>query len=500
MSEAATGIWPPGAVRALDATATRALGVPGYELMQRAGQATCAAARTGWPAARHWLVLCGAGNNGGDGYVIGRLAAAAGIEVTVCALAPPDQLRGDAATAYRDFVAAGGRLVPFTPDLLPAADLVLDAILGTGLGRPVDGPLRAAIEAVNAAGRPVVAVDIPSGLDAATGLPAGAAIRAALTVTFVGRKLGLHLGDGPAHAGRVEFADLGLPTDLPSRAGLAGQAPLRLFSARELPRLLPPRRATAHKGDCGHVLVVGGNRGMAGAVRLAAEAALRSGAGLVSVATRPEHAALIPTVRPELMCHGVTTADDLAPLLARATLVAIGPGLGGDDWSRALLAAALATALPVVIDADALNLLAEGPSRRADWVLTPHPGEAGRLLGGIPAADIQRDRLGALGALRDRWGGVIVLKGSNTLVSGGAGPGWVIGSGNPGMASAGMGDVLTGITAGVLAEGRVRSPRADLAAAAAFIHGAAADDAARAGQRGILASDVTARIRPWLNP
>jgi NAD(P)H-hydrate epimerase len=190
----------------------------------------------------------------------------------------------------------------------------------------------AAIEAVEAAHRAVVAVDIPSGLDATTGLPSGAAIRADLTVTFVGRKLGLHLGEGPALAGVVEFADLGIPPAVVERAGLTGQARLRLFTAAELPRLLPRRPATAHKGNFGHVLVVGGNHGMSGAARLAAEAALRTGAGLVSVATRPAHAALLPLVRPELMCHGIGDARDLAPLLAWATVVAVGPGLGQDDW------------------------------------------------------------------------------------------------------------------------------------------------------------------------
>lgn len=499
MSEAATGVWAPEAVRLLDSTATSAFGVSGHELMQRAADAVCSAARAHWPACRRWLVLCGAGNNAGDGYVIARLARHAGLEVRVCALADPGRLAGDAATAWQEFNAAGGTLVPFEAGLLADDVLVVDAILGTGLARPVSGDIRAVIEAVNAGPGPVLAVDVPSGLDAATGLPSGLAIRASVTVTFVGRKLGLHLGDGPAHAGIVEFSDLGIPPAVVARAGLTGQSRLRLFTAAELPRIMPRRSATDHKGRFGHVLVIGGNHGMSGAARLAGEAALRSGAGLVSVATRPAHAALLPLVRPELMCHGVSSAADLTPLLERATVVAIGPGLGQDAWGRDLLAASIATRLPLVVDADALNLLAGGAGHRDNWILTPHPGEAARLLG-QPSAEVQRDRLGAILALRKRWGGTIVLKGSNTLVAGGTGPPWVIATGNPGMASAGMGDVLTGIVAGLVAQSGTAVAAEDVAGAAAFVHGAAGDAAALGGQRGIVASDVIGQLRPWLNP
>lgn len=490
-------------MRTLDRTATNAFGITGYQLMTRAAEAVCTAASTTWPDARRWLVLCGGGNNAGDGYVIARLARSAGREVRVCALADPAELPGDAATAWRDYAADGGDLTPFAPEVLAGADLVIDAILGIGLARPVTGAIFTAIEAVNGAGLPVVAVDIPSGLDATTGLPLGAAVRADLTVTFVARKLGLYLGEGRAYTGRVEFADLGIPPAVVASAGLTGRARLRLFAAGDLPRLLPRRSATAHKGDFGHVLVVGGNHGMSGAVRLAGEAALRSGAGLVSVATRPVQAALLPLVRPELMCHGIDEPSEIVPLLARATVVALGPGLGQDAWARALLAAVLATPLPLVLDADALNLLADSPSQRHNWILTPHPGEAGRLLGSS-STDVQRDRLGALNALHQRYGGTIVLKGSGTLVSGARPPPWLIASGNPGMATAGMGDVLTGIVAGLFAQaaGNLQGSAwvPEIAAAAAFVHGAAGDAAARTGERGVVASDVLANLQSCLNP
>ncbi len=507
MLEAVFGVWTPEAVRTLDRTASMAFGISGYELMTRAGAAVCAAASVRWPEARRWLVLCGGGNNGGDGYVIARLARQAGHEVRVCAFADPGRLTGDAATAWRDFAAEDAAVQRFEPQSLAAADLVVDAMLGTGLCRPVSGEMRVAIDALNAARLPVLAVDIPSGLDATTGFPLGAAVQAHLTVTFVGRKLGLYVGDGPAHTGPIEFADLGIPPAVVERAGLAGQARLCLFPPAELARLLPPRPATAHKGDFGHVLVVGGNHGMSGAIRLAGEAALRTGAGLVTVATRPAHAVLLSLVRPELMCHGIAAPEDLGPLLARATVVVVGPGLGQDDWARGLLAAVLEAPMPLVVDADALNLLASTPRRRPDWVLTPHPGEAGRLLGSSSSV-VQQDRLGALEALEARYGGTIVLKGHGTLVTGAGQSPWLITSGNPGMATAGMGDVLSGVIAGLLAQLPAQAHAAagaglrvaDVVAAAAFIHGAAGDSAARGGQRGMVASDLLRELRTWLNP
>jgi NAD(P)H-hydrate epimerase len=485
-------VYTPATVRAVDAHAIRALGLSGYELMGRAAAATLAAVRARWPAAGDLLVLCGAGNNAGDGYVIARLARGAGLGTRVLALADPARLAGDAARARDDFVAAGGRIGPW-PGALPPAGLVVDALFGTGLARPVAGEVRAAIEAVNAAGRPVVAVDVPSGLDAGSGAVLGAAIRADLTVTFVGLKAGLFLGAGPDHAGQVLLDDLGIPA-----AAWADAVPvLRRYGPGDLRAALPPRRPTAHKGHFGHVLVVGGNTGMGGAVRLAGEAALRSGAGLVTVATRPANAPLVSLGRPELMAVGVESPVDLEAVLARASVVAVGPGLGQDDWARALFARVRAAGRPLVVDADALNLLAAAPARAADWILTPHPGEAARLLG-TDTATVQADRLAAVGALASRYGGTAVLKGRGTLVAGGGGMPWLIDGGNPGMASGGMGDVLTGITAALLAQ----FPREPVVAAAtaACVHAAAGDAAAAAGPRGLIAGDVLAALRPWLNP
>jgi NAD(P)H-hydrate epimerase len=492
MGSFANAVFAQANVRAIDQRAITSHGIPGFTLMERAAAATVAAAVARWPKARRWLVVCGGGNNGGDGYVIARMAAAAGCEVSVRSLVPTADLVGDAARAAAEFLKAGGPTEPFTGKL-PIADLVIDALLGTGLGRPVTGAWLQAISAINEQHAPVVAVDIPSGLDAGTGAVLGAAVRAALTVTFVGRKTGLYLGDGPEYTGSVEFADLGIP----AAAYADIEARFRLFDETELQAILPPRRATAHKGHFGHVLVVGGNHGMAGAVRLAGEAALRAGSGLVTVATRPANAPLLTGSRPELMTVAVESAGDLDPALARCTVVAIGPGLGTDDWAHALFERILKAGRPMVVDADALNILAAAPVASDAWILTPHPGEAARLLGWT-SATVQADRLGALSALVNRYGGTVTLKGRGTLV-GAAGPcPWLIDAGNPGMASGGMGDVLTGLTAGILAQAPGDPHRA--AAAAAFVHARAGDSAAGQAPRGLLASDLLAAVRPCINP
>jgi NAD(P)H-hydrate epimerase len=498
MNLAAELVFLPDAVRALDRCAIERHGIPGYTLMQRAALASLLAIRARWPERRRWLVCCGAGNNAGDGYVLARLARAEGIEVTVIALADPARLSGDAASAWRDFHAQGGRLVQLSEAPFAAADLAVDALFGTGLSRAPGGAWLRAIELLNGFGgtRPVVALDVPSGLDAGSGAVPGAAVAAALTVSFVGHKLGLYVGRGPDLAGEIEFSSLEVPA-----AAYHEAAPVaRLVTPALAGGLLRPRPRTAHKGLFGHVLLVGGNHGMGGAVRLAGEAALRSGAGLVSIATRTAHAAALTAARPELMIHAVEEPGALGPLLARAGIVAIGPGLGQDGWARSLLAEVLAHDLRCVVDADALNLLASAPQPRDNWVLTPHPGEAARLLGET-AGQVQQDRLAALEQLVGRYRGVILLKGRATLVGRDGNLPLVLDGGNPGMASAGMGDVLTGIVAGLLAQYPAADPQA-VAACAAWAHATAADQAMAAlgGPRGLLAGDLPGRLPSCLNP
>lgn len=480
-------------MRVLDGRLMAREGIDGYALMRRAGRAAFFRLRRLWPHARRIGVVCGPGNNGGDGYVIASLARAWGMSVQVWGLAPVSELQCDARRAAADFVAEGGQVLPLEPLALQAAEVEVwvDALFGTGLVRPLTGAAQQAIAVLNAHSAPVLAVDVPSGLSADTGAVLGAAMRAAATVSFIAAKPGLFTGAGPDCCGEVTLDRLGAPVDL----GVDLPAACALWPATApLGALLPPRSPVAHKGHFGHVLVVGGSAGMPGAARMAAEAALRVGAGLVSVATAPAHAVTLGIGRPELMVASADSGADLAPLLARSTVRALGPGLGRGAWAQRMFAAMLTAPGPLVLDADGLNILAEAPCRRTDWILTPHPAEAGRLLG-FTTAEIQTDRLSAARALVTRYGGVVVLKGAGTLVDDGREVALCAGA-NPGLASGGMGDVLTGLIAGLLAQGL-----APFAAARAGVrlHLRAGTLAARAmGVPGMLASDVIAQIAPAL--
>ncbi|MEM7502055.1 MAG: NAD(P)H-hydrate dehydratase [Pseudomonadota bacterium] len=479
-------------VRSLDRAAIDEFRVSGYELMTRAAKSVLNVARERYPSASRWEILCGGGNNGGDGYVLARLAAAEDIDVRVIALTQPDLLSGDAGRAYRDFVAAGGSAGTWTGSLAEDRDLLIDALLGSGLERDVGGDFATSVAAMNRHAAPVIALDIPTGLHGDTGTVMGCAARADVTVTFVGRKVGLVVGDGPVLAGSVHFFDLGIPEACYQRVAgvLRGLGPAARAS------LLPPRPREAHKNSFGHVLVVGGGLGMPGAVILAGTAALRAGAGLVNVATRDSHTQSVVGARPELMSLGVNDPDSAAALLEAADVIVLGPGLGQDAWAEALFELVLDSGKPMVLDADALNLLARSERQGGDWVLTPHPGEAARLLG-IAPAEIQASRLEALEALQARYGGTVVLKGAGTLTHSGDGLPWICNRGNPGMASPGMGDALTGIVAALRAQGL----NAEAAAALGVeIHAHAGDCASRGGERGLLASDLIEEIRACVNP
>jgi NAD(P)H-hydrate epimerase len=492
MSTLPVDIYSVATVREIDRTAIEDAGIPGYTLMTRAGAAAVSEARERFPQARRWQIVCGAGNNAGDGYVVARLAASEGISVSVVALVDPESLRRDAAKAYGDFAADGGVVSAWSGQLDAQADLIFDALLGSGLERDVDGEFALAVAAINSHTAAVVALDMPTGIHGDTGQVMGFAARADLTVTFVGLKAGLYLADGPDYCGRVVFADLGVPPKC--RQGCVAE--FRRIDDDHMQRTLAPRRRTAHKGDFGHVLIVGGGPGMPGAVRLCGEAALRTGAGLVSIATHPEHAALIVASRPELMSHGIHGTDELQALLDKADAVAFGPGLGQTQWAKDAVELLKRDERPAVWDADALNLLAESPEFVDQRVITPHPGEAGRLLD-LTAAQVQSDRRHALTDLRGRYGGVAVLKGSGTLVSSSSGIPWLCTAGNPGMAAPGMGDVLTGIIAALLAQGLNLE---DAAAVGVAVHAQAGDRAAETGERGLMATDLLGELRRVINP
>ncbi|HVS76881.1 MAG TPA: NAD(P)H-hydrate dehydratase [Steroidobacteraceae bacterium] len=485
-------LYSTAQVRALDAYAIETLGIPGYTLMKRAGEAALRYLRTRFPVAHRIVIVCGPGNNGGDGYVLARFAQAAGLTVSTLAATPPDLLRGDARQACDDLRASGAKVQPYAQERLADGEVIVDALLGTGLRGPAREEIAHVIRDINSAGRPVLAVDVPSGLDSDTGVPLGDTVRADCTVTFVGLKTGLFIGDGPEFSGTVFFDDLEIA---PAAAATPSPRIERILESA-IQQALPRRARAAHKGDFGRVLIVGGGVGMPGAARLAGEACLRVGAGLVTVAVAPENVPAIAAGRPELICLPLPDAEALDEPAERADVIAIGPGLGRSAWARSTLERVLRFGKPLVVDADALNIIAEsaGPARE-DWVLTPHPGEAARLLGS-GSGEIQGDRLAALERLVARYHGTVVLKGAGTLVGA---PGRIPAlceRGNPGMATAGMGDVLTGTIAGIFAQCR----DAWLAArAGVLVHAMAGDAAARTGERGLLAGDVARELRNCVN-
>ena len=490
MNELPEALFTPDQVRELDRCAIEDFGIPGAMLMSRAGRAAWALIRARYPRAQRLLVLCGGGNNGGDGYVIARLAAEAGLHVDLCPLSDPAGLTGDAALAAEGALSVCSP-VDFAAVLAQQADVIVDALLGTGLDRPVTGAMAEAISAANASGRPIIAIDVPSGLSARTGQVLGVAMRAVLTPTFIGLKQGLFTGDAAEYTGEIVFDDLGVPEALYQNV----QPAAHLFDDQAIRNVLPVRSRTAHKGWFGHVLVIGGDHGMGGAVRIAAEAAARSGAGLTSVATRPAHVAAVLAARPELMVHGIEDDAGLNALIDRASVLALGPGLGTADWGQHLFTAAMASNKPLILDADGLNWLAGMPQTRDDWVLTPHPGEAARLLQADTAA-IHADRFAAVTELAQRYQAVVVLKGAGTLISDGH-QCFICTEGNPGMASGGMGDALTGVIAGLRAQGLDALTAARLGVQ---FHARAADIAAQAGERGLLAGDLIEALRKVVNP
>ena len=473
-------------VKELDRLAIQEWGIPGFELMSRAGYEVFQCFRNKWSNAQSVAVFCGAGNNAGDGYIIARLALEAGLKVSVYSLSDPVNLKGDALTAYRNYVEAKGTVIPFQAEQLIEADVIVDALLGTGLDRLVTGLYAIAIQAINQSPAPIIAVDSPSGLNADTGNVMGCAVKADCTVTFIGLKQGLFTGHAADYCGEISYASLAVP-DAVFQAVLP-------VAVRVVKTPLPRRDRCAHKGNYGHVLIVGGDSGYSGAARLAGEAALRVGAGLVSIATRKEHAGFMNLSRPELMCHGVETAGQLSALLEKASVVVIGPGLGQSEWAKKLFIATIKAQKTLIIDADGLNLLARSPATNLNWIITPHPGEAARLLN-CSTAEIQQDRFASVLSLQAKYGGIAILKGSGTLIAS-KDDCAVSTTGNPGMSSGGMGDVLAGVIAGLLAQGL---PLKNAAQQGVYSHGRAADLAAeKDGERGLLASDLMPYLRSGL--
>lgn len=478
-------------VRELDRIAIEEFSIPGITLMERAGDAAYQLLRTKWPEAKNILVLCGPGNNGGDGYILARLAKDENLLVNLRQVGDHQKLAGDALLAAERCIASNIHPLPLSNENLGDCDVIVDALLGTGLDREVAGQWLEVINIINRSNTPVLSLDIPSGLNADTGCTMGCAVKADATMTFIGLKQGLFTGEGVEYSGDIYFNKLNVPEEIFTKVNSMTEK----ITLDDLQYLLKPRSKSSHKGNYGHVVVIGGDKGFAGAARLCAEATARTGAGLVSLATRDAHAALISMEVPEIMAHSVENSINIKPLLEKASVVAIGPGLGQSKWATSLFSKIMESKLPLVVDADALNILAQEPVYSDRWVLTPHPGEAARLLN-CDTREIQSDRVSAAIEIQKKFGGVVILKGCGTVIVDDEGNVSICSGGNPGMASGGMGDVLTGVIAGLSAQGLCAG---DAARLGVCLHAAAADNAAVEGERGMLASDLMPWIRKLLN-
>jgi len=477
-------------LRQTEKQAADSLGVTLYDLMQRAGQAAFEISRSHYPDARHWLIICGTGNNGGDGYVVARLCQAAGIQVTLLALENSKPLPEEADLARQAWLDAGGvshHWQAFWPE---SVDLIIDGLLGIGLTDAPRPEIASLIALINAYSAPVIALDIPSGLLAETGATPGAVVVATHCVAFIALKPGLLTGKARDVVGQLHYAGLGLESWLQQHP-----TSIMRFDSQNLSDWLKPRRPTSHKGDNGRLVIIGGDSGTAGAIRLTGEASVRSGAGLVRVLTRAENIAPLLAARPELMVHELTS-ELLDNAIEWADVIAIGPGLGQKKWGQEALERVKKSNKPMLWDADALNLLAISPDKRQNRIITPHPGEAARLLQ-CTVPQIEHDRLRSARQLVRQYGGVVVLKGAGTIVASEHNLA-IIDAGNAGMGSGGMGDVLSGIIAALLAQ---KLTLFDAASAGCVAHGSAADVIAQqTGMRGMLASDLFSTLYPFINP
>ncbi|RUO66167.1 NAD(P)H-hydrate epimerase [Pseudidiomarina planktonica] len=485
--------------------AADAVGLTMDKLMVRAGEAI-------WEAVQayrfdHLVVVAGPGNNGGDGYVVARLALIAKKPVVVYATEAKSTL---AKQMREEFTAAGGVVKPLQklPEAsFSGATLVVDALLGNGLSRDVEGEFAAAISRVNEARQQgqitaVVCADVPSGLQSDSGQPLGTCFYADTTVTFIALKPGLLTGAAADYIGELKFAGLGVADEFANQ-----QQPFaKRLSCESLADYLTPRKRTAHKGDAGTLLVLGGAPGMAGAAVLAGKAALRSGAGKVMVGCHPDSQAVIAPQQPELMVHAISDEHGLQLLLKQADTIVVGPGLGQSEWAHMIWQHAVASSKPLVVDADALRLLAQEASPPTSiWVLTPHPGEAAELLKSTTKTvsaqrwsavnDIYQSYVSDSANAAGNSGGIVLLKGAGTVIR--TQQGYAVNtSGTPAMASGGMGDVLSGIVGALLAQ---KFPPEQAVYLAVWLHGRAAEVAAENGERGTIASDLLDVLRILIN-
>lgn len=482
-------------VRELDRLAIEEHGTPGIVLMKRAGRAVLSELLDAFGTPSLLNVFCGSGNNGGDGYIVAALAAEKNIAVRCFEVG--GNLSADTVLAKQFAEQANVSFYSVDTDILLDQGVVVDSLLGTGFSGDLRQPYAQAISLINQSGLPVISVDIASGLNSDTGAVQTVAVQADITLTFIGAKQGLFSGRGPAVSGEVIYDSLNVADDIFQQVDASAE----LMDLDDLLEQLPEPEVNAYKTQRGHGMIVGGDHGFGGAAIMAAEACLKVGAGMASVATRPEHVAAVLARQPEIMACGVASGQQLEPLLDRPTVLVTGPGLGRSSWSEQLIQKAVAANLPMVIDADGLNILAEGrvvpKPDGSQWVLTPHVGEAARLLG-LTVADIEADRFSAVAQLQQKYNAVVLLKGPGSLISSAQGaPVKVCPYGNPAMATAGMGDILSGIIGGLMAQGLSSQIATELGCC---LHSCAADlAAAEQGGRGMVASDLLPYIRNLLN-
>ena len=472
--------------------------IPMFDLMEKAGRSCFSFIQENYQSVSNILVLCGKGNNGGDGFVIARLAQEMAMNVTVYLCADSENLVGDAKTAFDHLQKTNATIIfqselQLTNEFLQdnQYDIIIDALFGIGFKGILSSEYIALINVVNDYQAKVISVDVPSGVDATTGHVTTTAIVADITITFIVFKQGLLTGKAAQYIVQLYLADLTLGEHFQQ----AVFSSVIIQGQNSIPKG-PNRKATSHKGDIGLLLTVGGNEGMPGAIRLASEAALRSGASLVAVSCHLKNQSIVLNGRPELM---LAPSESLQLINSypyqKAKVMLCGPGLGRKTWSKGLFKQVLASQKPCVLDADALHLLAENSQRHDNWVLTPHPGEAAVLLN-CSIADIEKDRFKAVRNISQQYGGVCILKGAGSLISDGESV-WINTSGNSGMASGGMGDVLSGIIAALIMQ---LLNTKDAARLAVFIHGCSADIIAkRKGKIGMLASDLFPEIQRLIN-
>ncbi len=484
--------------QAIDRDAIDNYGIPGILLMKRAGwfafqtlqQQLLKSELPTQADNRKILVVCGTGNNGGDGFVVAQYALINGYPVTVCVIGDAQKISGDARLALEEMQQAGLQLHPFTNELIEQADIIVDALFGTGLSKPISGIYAEAIQQINASQKPVLAIDIPSGIHADSGAIQGVAIQAQHTCTFITQKPGLHTAKGQEHSGMVHFSSLFIDKQIyQQHAHFAENHPLKYWLNK-----LPPRKASHHKGTAGSTCLIGGNQSMMGAIQLAGLASLKSGSGLTKIITRKTHAVAITQAIPELMCY---PRSRLESIIESCQSIGIGPGLGQDEWAEEVFSQSINAHSPKVIDADALRLLKniDLSHNEANWILTPHPGEAAELLD-CDNQTIQNDRIAAVQKLHARFGGVIILKGNGTLIYDEEKLEICL-AGNAGMAVGGMGDVLTGTIASFLAQGLSLWDAANLGVS---VHAHAGDIIARQhGEPGVMPSEVAQTIGQLLS-